>query len=92
MERVKKTAATTSAPTAAVTNGPEVKINWVAAMRGIRKNISTALKEAMQLMSLSQKHRSSIDATSDKNTLKNARGILQECIEATEPGCSRCGQ
>lgn len=84
MERVKKTAATTSAPTAAVTNGPEVKINWVAAMRGIRKNISTALKEAMQLMSLSQQHRSSIDATSDKNTLKNAQGILQECIEATE--------
>ena len=35
-------------------------------------------------MSLSQKHRSSIDATSDKNALKNAQNILQDCIEATE--------
>ena len=84
MERVKKTTASSSGKQALQLGGAVVKVNWISAMKGVKKNIATALKEAMHLMNLSQKHRSTIDDVSEKTTLKNAQKILQDCIEATE--------
>ena len=90
MERVRKPG---SQPSSALSvggkgggkaSGAGLVINWNTANKGIKKNISAGLKDAMQAMSVSQKFRSSIETSSDKVALKDGQKILQESIEATE--------
>lgn len=86
MERVKKAASASTAAGAAPSKNAAggVQVNWTTALKGVKKNITGGLKEAMNVMSSSQKHRSTIESSSDKTTLKDAQKILQDCIEATE--------
>jgi hypothetical protein len=87
MERVKKHAS--SASSLGGTGGGKavsagLQINWTTAIKGIKKNMSAGLKDAMHAMSLSQKYRSSIETVCDKGALKDGQKILQESIEASE--------
>jgi len=86
MERVKKAASASNSGAAGPSTNAAggLQVNWTTALKGVKKNITGGLKEAMNVMSSAQKHRSSIESASDKMSLKDAQKILQECIEATE--------